>query len=367
MRIAFRADASIQIGTGHVMRCLTLADALRARGHECIFICRDHTGNLAELIARRGFELHLMNHEGPIGQSPGSTADFALGYESWLGTSWQRDAEQTIDSLKGKRMDLMIVDHYALDALWEEEIAGVANEVMVVDDLANRPHVADILLDQNLGRSKGDYDHLVTANCKRLIGPEYALLRPEFHRFRTKSLERRCEPELLRILVSMGGTDTPNATAAVLASLESSSLPSQLRLDVVMGATATWLNDIQNVAKTSRFNVTVSTNVQDMGERMCLADLSIGAAGSTSWERCALGLPSIVVSQAQNQSGILQALSDAGAAIKLDFPIDEAQLASLVVDFYKNPEKLARMAREASLICDGMGVQRVIRWLEDEQ
>lgn len=365
MNVVFRADASVQIGTGHVMRCLTLAQALKRRGHQCRFLCSDFPGHLSRQIRENGFAVETLQR--PSGDAAVGASEEDNAYAKWLGISWQEDASQTLRCCGSNEVDWIVVDHYALDARWEKRVSSVAGKVMVIDDLANRPHFADILLDQNLGRSEGDYDQLVSTNCKRLVGPEYALLRPEFHRLRARSLERRYEPELLRILVSMGGTDTPNATAAVLASLESSSLPSQLRFDVVMGATAPWLNDIQNVAKTSRFNVTVSSNVQDMGERMCLADLSIGAAGSTSWERCALGLPSIVVSQAQNQSGILQALSDAGAAIKLDFPIDEAQLASLVVDFYKNPEKLARMARDASLLCDGMGVKKVIRWLDDEQ
>ncbi|WP_322003681.1 UDP-2,4-diacetamido-2,4,6-trideoxy-beta-L-altropyranose hydrolase [Marinobacter alexandrii] len=365
MNVVFRADASVQIGTGHVMRSLTLAEALRRKGHQCRFICHDFPGHLGRQIREKGFRVDTLPT--PTGDVEGRVSDDDNSYAEWLGISWREDAFHTLRFIGDFEPDWIVVDHYALDARWEERVSSVAGKVMVIDDLADRPHFADILLDQNLGRSEVDYDEFVSAICKRLVGPEYALLRPEFHRLRARSLDRRDEPELLRILVSMGGTDTPNATAAVIASLESSSLPSQLRLDVVMGATAPWMNDIQNVAKTSRFNVTVSTNVQDMGERMCLADLSIGAAGSTSWERCALGLPSIVVSQAQNQSGILEALSGAGAAIKLDFPIDEAKLASLVVNFYKKTEKLASMARNASGLCDGRGVEKVIGLLNVAQ
>lgn len=364
MLVVFRADASIQIGTGHVMRCLTLADELYRQGHECAFICREHPGHLGDLITSKGYTLKLLPT--PSVQALQKKFSASHDYSLWLGAPWQEDAGQTLDGISPRKPDWLVVDHYALDAHWEHALSTAVDRIMVIDDLANRPHFANILLDQNLGRSEGDYDQLVPASCTRIVGPEYALLRPEFHRLRARSLERRYKPELLRILVSMGGMDNPNATAVVLASLESSSLPSLLSLDVVIGATAPWLNDIQNFAKTSRFNITVSTNVQDMAERMGLADLSIGAAGSTSWERCALGLPSIVVSQAQNQSRILQALSGAGAAIKLDFPIDEVELASLVADLYKNPEKLARIAQGASLLCDGMGVKKVIRWIEDE-
>jgi UDP-2,4-diacetamido-2,4,6-trideoxy-beta-L-altropyranose hydrolase len=362
MKIVFRADASVDIGTGHVMRCITLAEELTRQGHQCLFICRDHPGHLGELITGKGFELYLLKTVG----SPELFVVAGTGnlYSQWLGAPWHQDAEQTLEVLAAVSAGWLVVDHYGLDVRWEERLSSAAGKVMVIDDLANRPHFASVLLDQNLGRLEADYDRLVAASCQRLVGPQYALLRPEFNRLRARSLKRRGEPELLRILVSMGGTDAPNATAAVLESLESSALPSHLHLDIVMGATSPWLDDIRKAEKSSRFNMTVSVNVQDMGERMCLADLSIGAAGSTSWERCALGLPSIVVSQAQNQSEILEALSGAGAVKKLDFPIDETELASLVVDFYKTPEKLASMARNASGLCDGKGVEKVIGWLD---
>lgn len=362
MNVVFRADASVQIGTGHVMRGLTLAEELRQRGHQCRFICRDLPGHLGHLISDKGFHVTILSK--PTGDAASNVLDKGNFYADWLGVSWREDAAQTLRAFGRFKVDWVVVDHYALDARWEEMVGGTARKVMVIDDLANRRHCADVLLDQNLGRVESDYETLVSASCKRLIGPKYALLRPEFSRLRARSIRRRGDPELLRILVSMGGMDTPNATAAVLRALEPSGLPSHLYLDIVMGGTAPWLNDIHDIARFSRFKVTVSTNVRNMGEHMYLADFSIGAAGSTSWERCALGLPSVIVSQAPNQSEILKALSDAGAAVELDFPIDEDELASLVTDLYKTPEKLARMARSASALCDGKGVERVMGWLD---
>lgn len=363
MLVAFRADASVQIGTGHIMRCLTLAEELRHQGHQCRFICRDHQGHLGNLIANKGFRLELLPSNAGAIQEDGQETSYA----EWLGVPWQLDAEQTLTALDSAEPDWIVVDHYALDVLWEKQVSRGVSRVTVIDDLADRFHQANLLLNQNLGGAASDYEGLLPPSCKTLIGPEYALLRPEFSRIRPESLRKRSEPILSRILVSMGGVDAPNATAAVLRSLEASSLPSNIQLDVVMGATAPWLSEIQESAKGSRFSVTVSTNVQNMGERMLLADLSIGAAGSTSWERCALGLPSIVVSQAFNQSAILTALSDAGAAVKLNFPFDDNELSGLVTDFYEHPEKLARMATNASRLCDGRGAHRVVGWLDDSQ
>lgn len=362
VKVVFRADASTQMGTGHVMRCLTLADELRRRGAECGFICREHPGHLGKFISDRGFGLELIYDRADVEDSRLSE-DGGTRHSNWLGVGWQVDAEQSRKALGEVKPDWLVVDHYALDARWEKQLAPAVGKIMVIDDLADREHRANLLLDQNLGRFAYDYSELLPDYCLRLIGPGYALLRPEFTEFRARSISRRQTAKLNRILISMGGTDTPNTTAAVLKALQTSALPSSLHLDVVMGSTAPWLNEVCKLAKISRFNIKVSTNVQDMAERMCLADLSIGAAGSTSWERCVLGLPSIAVSQAHNQSAILEALADAGAAEKLGFPFDEQELFGILNSFIQEPENLMVMAENAFQICDGLGANRVIEWL----
>lgn len=361
MKIAFRTDASIQIGTGHVMRCLTLAEELRRQGHECVFVCREHNGHLGHLICQKGFTLHLLAKTDS--QQKPDINEPQLAHAGWLGASWQKDAKETSDLLHDQRPDWLVVDHYALDARWERIVAWEVGQIMVIDDLADRAHECAVLLDQNLGRSVDDYTDLVPEYCDRFIGPDYALLRPEFLQFRLPSLKRRRDTELRRILISMGGTDTPNTTTEVLKSLEVSGLPSSIQLDVIMGTTAPWLDEVQKVSQKSRFDIHVSTGVRNMAERMCLADLSIGAAGSTSWERCVLGLPSVLVCQAQNQYEILEALSDSGAVMKLDLPFDNAELVDVVNRFFQETNLLECMAEKAARVCDGMGVCRVIEWL----
>jgi UDP-2,4-diacetamido-2,4,6-trideoxy-beta-L-altropyranose hydrolase len=361
MKVVFRADASIEMGTGHVMRCLALADELKRHGHKCSFICRDHPGHLGKLIADKGFGLDLLKvrdfEDSRFSENNGTR------HAKWLGVSWEVDARQSQEALGDTNPEWLIVDHYALDGHWERQVGPSVGRIMGIDDLADREHQVDLLLDQNLGRTANDYNELLPDHCIRLIGPRYALLRSEFSEFRVRSLRRREKAELGRILISMGGTDTPNTTASVLQALEASDLPSTLNLDVIMGSTAPWLDQIHHLSDISRFDINVSTDVRAMAERMCLADLSIGAAGSTSWERCVLALPSIVVSQAYNQSEILEALSGAGAAEKLDFPFDDMELFRILNRFLKAPEKLSAMAKNAARICDGMGVGRVFERL----
>lgn len=363
MHIAFRADASIQIGTGHVMRCLTLADALRSRGHECTFICRNHSGNLGKLIEDRGFLLHLLSHETPAEHDTDSECASALAHADWLGTSWQHDAEQTLEALAGRTTDWLVVDHYALDARWESRVSTQVKEVMVIDDIADRQHECKLLLDQNLGRKAQDYNELVPENCTRLIGPHYALLRPEFAELRESSLERRCTPEIKRILITLGGVDRDNVTGRVLDGLLQSNLPPETELDIVMGASAPALESVRQQAKRLPFQAEVNVNVTDMAERMCRADLCIGAAGSTSWERCCLGLPSIMVVLAENQRGIGQALEQSGAACLVGKEEIPARLSRVLDELGASDSALISLSSRAKAICDGLGSFRLVEEL----
>ena len=354
MKIVFRADASILIGTGHVMRCLTLADELIHQGHQCWFICREHLGHLGDLIATKGHGLTLL--PAPVDAPPQQNRSASDDYASWLGVPWQEDAQQTLDAISTLNPDWLVVDHYALDAQWESDLTDAVDKIMVIDDLANRPHTCNLLLDQNLGRIASDYDGLLPAECQRMIGPRYALLRPEFAALREQSLSRRKNPELKRILISLGGVDRTNVTGQILAALADSSLPASTELDIIMGATAPYLDEVRQQAAKLPFKAAVSVNVRDMAERMCLADLSIGAAGGTSWERACLGLPTVLVMLAENQVTGAKALEAVGAAITIadTMPI-RAVLPSMLAKL-SNPNWLTRMSKTAADITDGHGV-----------
>lgn len=359
MSVVFRVDASLDIGTGHVMRCLTLAEALSERGASCRFVCRAHPGNLIETIQQRGFVVHALPLEPNWKPREATPAHVA-----WLGAEWQTDAEQTKDCVGETAIDWLIVDHYALDARWEEALHGCYKKLMVIDDLADRPHACDLLLDQNLGREPVDYEAFVPARCQRLIGPHYALLRPEFAALRAYSLQRRQTPTLKRLLITMGGIDQLNATGKVLEALKTSPLPADCQITVLMGAWAPWIEQVRALAATMPWPTEVHVNVSDMAQVMADSDLAIGAAGSTSWERCCLGLPTLLVVLAENQLEGARALDHAGAARLLGAP--EAILHELasILPMLLRGQPLADMCCAARAVADGQGTVRVLQQIE---
>lgn len=351
INVVIRADASLDIGTGHIMRCLTLASTLRNAGATCHFICREHQGNLIQQIRELGFTATGLSSNSE------SIAASENIYSRWLGNDWFSDAEETLAAINGS-VDWLIVDHYAIDHNWETKLRSACHGVMVIDDLANKVHDCDILLDQNLGHNRKNYTQLVPAECKILAGPMYALIRTEFSDQRLLSLERRNEPALKHILITMGGVDKGNATGLVLSVLQDCSLPADCEITVVMGLHAPWLSDVQEFAKTMKRQTKVLINVENMAKLMTGSDLAIGAAGSTSWERCTLGLPSIVLVLAENQAAIANALQASGAAqiIHLRY------LSKELKEFFSDPsllQKLANLSSASYNLTDGLGTEMV--------
>jgi len=363
MRIVFRTDASVLIGTGHVMRCLTLANLLSQYGHDCLFISRSHEGNLNELIKKKGFRLIQLYAPKYFDLSMQNVNEDM--YATWLGVPWEDDAYQSLNAVMSFSPDWLIVDHYALDAKWERIMSEVVGKIMVIDDLANRDHECTLLLDQNLGRRFSDYDGLVPAKCHRLIGPKYALLRPEFAQQRMRCLGRQKVAKLNRILISLGGVDNTNVTGQVLDALSRSSLSKSIELDIVMGDSAPYLNYVRLQAKKLPFNATVNVNVTNMAERMSLADLSIGAAGATSWERCCIGLPSIAIVLADNQQMIGAALAEKGAGVVLDAKKIDEDLIKVIKSITSSDKKLLNCIQKAKEVCDGNGTSRVISFMTE--
>ncbi len=361
MRVAFRTDASVQIGTGHVMRCLTLADELTRQGHECWFVCREHDGHLGDLIASKGYDLTLL--PSPGNNEPDANDRNSENYALWLGVPQQDDARQTLGPLKAWKPDWLVVDHYALDAQWERSLANAAGKIMVIDDLANRPHECALLLDQNLGRQAEDYCYLVPECCQVLAGPRYALLRPEFREWREASLSRRArQPRLQRLLINLGGVDKDNVTGQVLEALITCDLPADLQISVVMGASAPWRESVAAQARVMPWSTEVVVNVSDMARRMTEADLAIGAAGSTSWERCCLGLPTLMVVLADNQEASAKAMQkiDAANCIGQAAALRDELPAKLEI-LSKSPLTLKSMTVSSAAICDGSGAPHVAK------
>lgn len=354
--ITFRADASTQIGTGHVMRCLTLADALAREGATCRFISREHPGHLFETIRARGHQLAAI----PVRPgTPSGNAEPLPRHSPWLGATWQDDARETIARLVEAPPDWLVVDHYALDVRWEKAVHPHCRSLMVIDDLADRPHTGELLLDQNLGRSDDDYEGLVTRDCTVLAGASYALLRSEFATLRTVSLQRRQQRRIGQLLVALGGVDKDNATCQVLAGLATCALPRDCKIAVALGPKAPWVSRVREAAAQLPWPVSVHVGAENMAQLMADSDLAIGAAGTMAWERCAVGLPTLTVVLADNQQAGADALASTGASITLPSPLSSAALSEAVARVMA-PGVLAQMEHAAAAVTDGTGVQRVL-------
>ena len=369
--IVFRADSSLQIGTGHVMRCLTLADALTERGEVCHFICREHAGNLIEFIRAKGYTVHVLpvTHHSVHGCNSDQVHSFdnELAHGHWLGATQAEDAQACADILTELHPDWLIVDHYALDARWELALKSHYRKLMVIDDLADRAHACHVLLDQTFGRTADDYRAWVPADCRLLCGSKFALLRPEFAALRPYSLQRRTHPRLKQLLITMGGVDKNNATGQVLIALRQCSLPEDCSITVVMGTTAPWLNEVRQQAHDMPWPADVQVGVKDMARLMADSDLAIGAAGATSWERCCLGLPTAMLVLADNQRGAAMLLAKTNAAhmLRLDdsFPV---QLSIMIDEATQSDAYLRLLSNAARVITDGNGSQLVVSHLTSE-
>jgi len=331
----FRCDASSRLGSGHAARCLALADALRAAGWACAFASTPETCDTVPALARSG---HRVIELAEATQEPAA-----------------------LKAAMPQGCELLVVDHYGRDIAFETACRSWAERILVCDDLADRSHDCDFLLDPTFERVPYDYTSLVPGNCRLLLGPEFALLRVQFLAARAAALRRRTGRDRIeRILVSLGGTDPLNVTSKVLRGISLSGIAAQV--DVVLGGKADPLEVARALPASNASSITLHIAVDDMADLMSNADLAIGAAGTTSWERCALGLPSLMLVIARNQQQIARSLDGAGAAASLgrDESVSEEELAAQLRAFAANPMRLAAMSKRAAAICDGRGTQRVL-------
>ena len=305
MQIIFRVDSSSLIGSGHLMRCLTLAQRYRKEGHRVSFVCRELEGNLATLVKKQGFRLYML---------PSVPQDDTLtGYAKWLTVTQEQDAAETVALMqKIGKVDRVVVDSYAIDETWEKLVRPYTNEIFVIDDLANRKHDCDILLDQNFYLNKDErYIGLVPKHCKLLLGPKYALLREEFYQAKGKMQPRNGKTH--NILVFYGGADATDETSKAieaLSMLKSNGELQDVGITVVVGGSNTRKESISNLCQKEDYKYLCQ--VDNMAQLMADADLMLGAGGSTTWERCFLGLPAIVTAVAENQFQICDDCAKAG-------------------------------------------------------
>lgn len=362
MHIVFKVDASSIIGYGHVMRCLTLANALMAKGVDISFISREHHGHINHLIIEHNYSLiPLPKGENDIVQQNSDT---------WLGCTIIEDAQQSIQAMQIiAPIDYLIVDHYAIEATWHALVTSYCKKLIVIDDLANRSLLCNVLLDQTLNRNAEPYQALVPEHCTMLLGKDYMLLREEFSHYRAQAkIQRDKRSEQLghhksnvHIMISMGGGDPDNLSKIALLALEKLHLNMpNIYVSLIISSQSIHLTSLQRFCNTLTW-CTLIIDSKDMASQMIKADIAIGASGSTAWERCCLGLPCLTTVNAENQQLIAKNLNDSGATINLGWykDISSSMICDQIEQLILHPKKYQMMVENCFNVCDGLGAQRV--------
>lgn len=325
--VMIKAEASPTLGGGHIFRCISLIKHFRRQGWHCHFLCTAQTMKTVPVLGEQGLDTTLADDVKP-------------------------DPEIVGDA----HYDLMIFDQYDIDAEYEKLWRNKADKILVIDDLADRPHDCDVLLDQNhYPDAAARYKGLVPEQTQLILGPEYALLRPSFADVRPMIKPRR---SVGRIFVCFGATDPQDMTSLAIEALDGVGLP----VDVVIGMNSPNYIKVKEMCE-ARPRVKLHPNAQEAEiiDLMCEADLAIGAGGTMSWERCTLGLPAIVVTIADNQLEITQNLADRNVVEYLGHvgSLDGAQIQDAVREFMKDNDMLHLMSKNAMAMCDGDGCERV--------
>ena len=336
MNIVFRVDSSYQIGSGHLIRCLSLAQQLKSTNN-ISFICKNLDKNLSFLVKEKGFKLFLI-------KKTSSYNNDKLFHSSWLHSTQNEDANQCIEILKKEAIDLLILDHYALDYRFEKQISPFVKKLMIIDDLADRKHHCNILLDQNYYKNyKQRYDKLVPSKCLKFLGTKNILLRNEFFQVKRKIRTGQVN----NIFVFLGGIDKQNITNKVIQALKDFKFS---EVNIVIGAMNTQKNKL--IEACQKYNFHYHFNINYIAELMAKADFAIGAGGATTWERAYLGLPSICISIAHNQ---IQTAQDSNEKFLIYLghydKVDEAIIKNSITNLIQNPKKLTKLSKKLFILC----------------
>lgn len=355
-KILFRVDSATYMGAGHVMRCLSLAEALRERGAQCDFVCRDLDGAILEKIGLAGFSLAVL---------PSPAGLFAIdqgapAHAEWLKVPINQDLAETKAVTTGVSYDWLVVDHYALDSSWLTPMRDCVAKIAVIDELADRDLDCDLLICQSLPEELigNKFDRYLPKNAKRLIGPDYVLMRKEFTQWRETSLNRRnMNDRPHRVFVTNGYMDSAGLTVLVLDALEG--FP-DLTIDIAIGSGSPSIKALQDIAD-QMTNVVLHIDATNMAELMAKADFAVAGGGSNTFERAALGLPALTVCVAENQRELLEFSEQKGAVKQIGMMEDMSsdQIVTAIKSFISAPTACQAMSIAAAELCDGGGAQRV--------
>lgn len=340
MNVVIRCDASVNIGSGHVMRCLTLANALASSlttTANIHFICRAEPGHLASLIEQHGYKVSLLSAASPLTEAG--------------------DARQSLAVISAD-CQLLIIDHYALAASYSQQLRQRCHNIMVIDDLADRQHDCDLLLDQNLvPDAESRYQQRVPEHCQQLLGPRYVLLRPEFYQPHTPSFSQRDN----HLLVFFGGADPFNLTKMAVQALSELKFPG-LTADIVIGATHPLRTELEHSCAALP-GVSLHVQCDYMARLMYQARLMLGAGGASHWERCKCALPALVVTVAENQQATTAYLARLGACVWLGqaAEMSAGYFAEQLRYYLAQPTLLSKISSQAAtLVPATAGTQAVV-------
>ena len=356
MKVFFRVDSSIELGTGHVKRCLTIAKGLKDLGViDLVFICSRLEGNIIDDLSNHSFEVRIIEINPKFNLK--DVQQYRVPEIDILSQVQVVDAEQTVKFLINENPDILIADSYMIAETWENIVRPYVKSLVVIDDLANRLHNCDILIDNNFSDNTQAYDLLVPSECRKLCGTKYVLLNRDFLNISNK---RNPIVSINKILVFFSGsTELHPLTISVVNKLQSIE-PDNLHIDVVVGGNA---EDVRRVSKNiTRPNTTVSGSVPNFAKLMKNANLAIGSGGITNWERCYLGLPAIVVAIAENQVPSSSALSR-NKYINYVGELSEetpSKIEELVRQFINDTDLLNKQSLLCQKLVDGKGLRRVL-------
>ncbi len=355
-KIAFRVDSSIKIGAGHLMRCLNIAKFLRLQGHDCIFISKKHNGNYNHLIEGNDFALIEID-AGDINQI-NHIDDL---YMSWLGSSYSEDAEYTNEILANNSCQYLFVDHYGIDERWEECCRTQTLKIIAIDDLANRNHSVDYIIDHNAGRLNADYANINLNDAQLLIGPKYALLHSRYGELRNQAIGKRNSNEIKDILISFGSSNQTPIIKNILESFHNAKINSNFHLTLALGSSINNHEDIYLLAKKITTKIDLHINTNQMPDLILQADFCVGAGGVNALERCCLGLPSAILCLSENQVPGSIALEKMGCCNILNsYPSMDYSFTD-IIDSINNKNDLIKMTNQCFNIVDGKGIERVYK------
>ena len=346
-KIFIRVDSGVEIGSGHAMRCLSLALTLRKINFELCFISKKTKGNISELLMDKGFRVYYIQNN-----HPKSKKNEIVG----------SDANQTAKIIikHGTKSPWVLVDHYDLGFKWEKILRKYVNKIIVIDGLT-RKHDSDLLLDQNYNENlKTRYNKLVPRKCIKLLGPKYALLRNEFSDLRKNTVKPR--KNFKKILISFGGSDPTNETEKALSAIKILKNKKYFLKEIYVVIS----NSNKNKARIKQLCNSIPyakfyQNIYNIGKLMCKADLAIGAGGSSTWERFCLGLPAIVSIVADNQKETTKALAKKECIINVGLAKNISVKKYVEILENLDIKKLQSISKNSLKIVDGNGSVRVAR------